>query len=161
MEARTLHSRIYVQRVARQSFGRTITEADIVIMQGHSGISSPTTMDCRMGARPSPSASAFANGTMTFAIGIGADGDRDKTPAPSPTGLRAPLPLSRPRPRGRHGIRTTSPSGAVRFDSENASLWTGERKSARQRTRRARPLMYCDQPFLLAERRDGRGPHDQ
>ena len=54
----------------RQTFGRTITEADIVIHAGHSGDFFPHHMDAEF-CRTQPFGQRIAHGTMTFAIGIG------------------------------------------------------------------------------------------
>lgn len=54
----------------RQSFGRTITEADIVFHAGHSGDFFPHHMDAEWCATQ-PFGRRVAHGTMTFAIGIG------------------------------------------------------------------------------------------
>ncbi|MBL1437718.1 MAG: MaoC family dehydratase N-terminal domain-containing protein [Rhodobacteraceae bacterium] len=54
----------------RQTFGRTITEADIVIHAGHSGDFFPHHMDAEFCATQ-PFGARIAHGTMTFAIGIG------------------------------------------------------------------------------------------
>ncbi len=54
----------------RQSGGRTITEADIVIHAGHSGDFFPHHMDAEF-CRGQPFGQRLAHGTMTFAIGIG------------------------------------------------------------------------------------------
>ncbi len=60
----------YRQGAARTSFGRTITEADIVIHAGHSGDFFPHHMDAQWCATQ-PFGARIAHGTMTFAIGIG------------------------------------------------------------------------------------------
>jgi acyl dehydratase len=54
----------------RETFGRTITEADIVIHAGHSGDFFPHHMDAEWCATQ-PFGRRMAHGTMTFAIGIG------------------------------------------------------------------------------------------
>lgn len=54
----------------RSTFGRTITEADIVIHAGHSGDFFPHHMDEEF-CKAQPFGSRIAHGTMTFAIGVG------------------------------------------------------------------------------------------
>lgn len=60
----------YVVGAARRTFGRTITEADIVFHAGHSGDFFPHHMDAEF-CRGQPFGQRIAHGTMTFAIGIG------------------------------------------------------------------------------------------
>ena len=60
----------YTVGTQRQTFGRTITEADIVIHAGHSGDFFPHHMDAEFCATQ-PFGARIAHGTMTFAIGIG------------------------------------------------------------------------------------------
>ena len=60
----------YVIGDARQTLGRTITEADIVFHAGHSGDFFPHHMDAEW-CRSQPFGQRIAHGTMTFAIGIG------------------------------------------------------------------------------------------
>ena len=54
----------------RETSGRTITEADIVIHAGHSGDYFPHHVDSEF-ARATPFGQRIAHGTMTFTIGIG------------------------------------------------------------------------------------------
>ena len=54
----------------RRTFGRTITEADIVFHAGHSGDFFPHHMDAEF-CKGQPFGERIAHGTMTFAIGIG------------------------------------------------------------------------------------------
>lgn len=54
----------------RRTFGRTITEADIVLHAGHSGDFFPHHMDAEW-CKTQPFGQRVAHGTMTFAIGIG------------------------------------------------------------------------------------------
>lgn len=60
----------YIVGEARQTYGRTITEADIVFHAGHSGDFFPHHMDAEF-CRNQPFGQRIAHGTMTFAIGIG------------------------------------------------------------------------------------------
>jgi len=60
----------YVEGEARRSFGRTITETDIVVHAGHSGDFFPHHMDAEF-CKTQPFGARIAHGTMTFAIGIG------------------------------------------------------------------------------------------
>lgn len=55
---------------ARQTFGRTITETDIVFHAGHSGDYFPHHVDAEF-CKTQPFKERIAHGTMTFAIGIG------------------------------------------------------------------------------------------
>jgi len=60
----------YVVGASRETFGRTITEADIVFHAGHSGDFFPHHMDAEF-CKTQPFGQRVAHGTMTFAIGIG------------------------------------------------------------------------------------------
>lgn len=60
----------YETGASRETFGRTITEADIVFHAGHSGDFFPHHMDAEWCATQ-PFGQRVAHGTMTFAIGIG------------------------------------------------------------------------------------------
>jgi len=55
---------------SRVTFGRTITEADIVFHAGHSGDFFPHHVDAEW-CRTQPFGQRVAHGTMTFTIGIG------------------------------------------------------------------------------------------
>ena len=54
----------------RQTFGRTITEADIVIHAGHSGDFFPHPLDAEF-CKTLPFGQRIAHGTMVFTIGVG------------------------------------------------------------------------------------------
>lgn len=54
----------------RETFGRTITETDIVVHAGHSGDFFPHHMDAEF-CKDQAFGQRIAHGTMTFAIGIG------------------------------------------------------------------------------------------
>lgn len=54
----------------RETSGRTITEADVVIHAGHSGDYFPHHVDAEF-ARTTPFGQRIVHGTMTFTIGIG------------------------------------------------------------------------------------------
>ena len=60
---------------SRCTFGRTITETDIVVHAGHSGDFFPHHMDAEF-CRTQPFGLRIAHGTMTFAIGIGLTASR-------------------------------------------------------------------------------------
>src|ERR1700759_2507502 len=60
----------YAIGTVRESFGRTITEADFVIHAGHSGDSFPHHVDAEW-CKTQPFGQRIAHGTMTFTIGIG------------------------------------------------------------------------------------------
>lgn len=60
----------YVVGSRRETSGRTITEADLVIHAGHSGDYFPHHVDAEF-ARTTSFGQRIAHGTMTFTIGIG------------------------------------------------------------------------------------------
>ena len=60
----------YVLGETRTTYGRTITETDIVIHAGHTGDFFPHHMDAEH-MKSTPFGQRIAHGTMTFAIGIG------------------------------------------------------------------------------------------
>jgi monoamine oxidase len=60
----------YVVGSQRETSGRTITEADLVVHAGHSGDYFPHHVDAEF-ARTTPFGQRIAHGTMTFTIGIG------------------------------------------------------------------------------------------
>ena len=60
----------YVVGQSRETFGRTITEADIIVHAGHTGDFFPHHMDEEF-CKTQPFGKRIAHGTMTFAIGIG------------------------------------------------------------------------------------------
>src|SRR5246127_4480646 len=60
----------YAVGAQRKTFGRTITETDVVVHAGHSGDYFPHHVDAEF-ARRTPFGQRVAHGTMTFAIGIG------------------------------------------------------------------------------------------
>ena len=60
----------YAVGAQRKTFGRTITETDVVVHAGHSGDFFPHHVDAEF-ARTTPFGQRIAHGTMTFAIGIG------------------------------------------------------------------------------------------
>ena len=60
----------YIVGDTRDTFGRTITETDIIFHAGHSGDYFPHHVD-REFCKTQPFKKPIAHGTMTFAIGIG------------------------------------------------------------------------------------------
>jgi acyl dehydratase len=60
----------YVIGSGRESFGRTITEADFVVHAGHTGDFFPHHMDAHWCATQ-PIGQRIAHGTLVFSIGIG------------------------------------------------------------------------------------------
>ncbi|RKF19781.1 dehydratase [Alginatibacterium sediminis] len=54
----------------RQTLGRTITEADIVLHAGHTGDFFPHHMDAQW-CKTQPFKQRIAHGTLTFAVGVG------------------------------------------------------------------------------------------
>lgn len=78
----------------RETFGRTVTEADFVVHAGHTGDFFPHHMDAEF-MKSSPFGQRIAHGTMTFAIGIGLTA-REINPAAFTYGyerLRFPKPV--------------------------------------------------------------------
>lgn len=67
---RPRHFEDYVIGEARQTYGRTITETDLVVHAGHTGDFFPHHMDAEH-MKQSEWGQRIAHGTMTFAIGIG------------------------------------------------------------------------------------------
>lgn len=64
------HFEDYVLGESRTTFGRTITETDVVVHAGHTGDFFPHHMDAEA-MKASQWGQRIAHGTMTFAIGIG------------------------------------------------------------------------------------------
>lgn len=60
----------YVIGDERHTFGRTITETDIILHAGHSGDYFPHHVDMEF-CKTQPFKRPIAHGTMTFAIGVG------------------------------------------------------------------------------------------
>jgi monoamine oxidase len=60
----------YIVGSVRETTGRTITEADIVIHAGHTGDFFPHHLDAEF-CKTTPFGQRIAHGTMTFAIGVG------------------------------------------------------------------------------------------
>ena len=60
----------YVVGDSRGTFGRTITETDIILHAGHAGDYFPHHVDVEF-CKSQPFGRPIAHGTMTFAIGIG------------------------------------------------------------------------------------------
>ena len=70
MNQQKIHFEEYELNSVRETFGRTITEADFVIHAGHSGDFFPHHMDAEW-CKTQPFGQRIAHGTMTFTIGIG------------------------------------------------------------------------------------------
>jgi acyl dehydratase len=70
MNQQKIHFEDYELNSVRETFGRTITEADFVIHAGHSGDFFPHHMDAEW-CKTQPFGQRIAHGTMTFTIGIG------------------------------------------------------------------------------------------
>ncbi len=70
MNSETTYFEDYATGEVRETFGRTITESDIVVHAGHSGDFFPHHMDEEF-CKTQPFGKRIAHGTMTFAIGIG------------------------------------------------------------------------------------------
>jgi monoamine oxidase len=69
------HFEDYIIGQVRETFGRTITEADFVVHAGHSGDFFPHHLDAEF-AKTTPFGQRIAHGTMTFTIGIGLTANR-------------------------------------------------------------------------------------
>lgn len=70
MNQQKIHFEDYQLNSVRETFGRTITEADFVIHAGHSGDFFPHHLDAEW-CKAQPFGQRIAHGTMTFTIGIG------------------------------------------------------------------------------------------
>src|SRR5437773_8193219 len=70
MNQQKIHFEDYELNSVRETFGRTITEADFVIHAGHSGDFFPHHVDAEW-CKTTPFGQRIAHGTMTFTIGIG------------------------------------------------------------------------------------------
>src|SRR5438874_332857 len=70
MNQQKIHFEDYELNSVRETFGRTITEADFVIHAGHSGDFFPHHMDAEW-CKTQPFGQRIAHGTLTFTIGIG------------------------------------------------------------------------------------------
>ena len=70
MNQQKIHFEDYQLNSVRETFGRTITEADFVIHAGHSGDFFPHHLDAEW-CKTQPFGQRIAHGTMTFTIGIG------------------------------------------------------------------------------------------
>jgi monoamine oxidase len=70
MNQQKIHFEDYELNSVRETFGRTITEADFVIHAGHSGDFFPHHTDAEW-CKTQPFGQRIAHGTMTFTIGIG------------------------------------------------------------------------------------------
>jgi acyl dehydratase len=138
----------YVQGEARQSFGRTITEADIVIHAGHSGDFFPHHMDAEWCATQ-PFGQRIAHGTMTFAIGIGLTAT-EINPRAFTYGyerLRFPAPV-----HAGDTIRTTVTIGALSDDPKRPG-YGRVTEICETKNQKGQTVMYCEH-ILLAERRE-------
>jgi len=138
----------YVQGEARQSFGRTITEADIVIHAGHSGDFFPHHMDAEWCATQ-PFGQRIAHGTMTFAIGIGLTAT-EINPRAFTYGyerLRFPAPV-----HAGDTIRTTVTIGPLSDDPKRPA-YGRVTEICETKNQKGQTVMYCEH-ILLAERRE-------
>lgn len=140
----------YVEGEARQTLGRTITEADIVFHAGHSGDFFPHHMDAEW-CRGQPFGQRIAHGTMTFAIGIGLTAT-EINPRAMTYGydrLRFPKPVF-----AGDTIRTTVTVGPRRDDPKRP--WLGfVTELCATLNQRGETVMACDH-ILLVERRTPR-----
>jgi acyl dehydratase len=137
----------YVEGEARQTLGRTITEADIVFHAGHSGDFFPHHMDAEF-CRGQPFGQRIAHGTMTFAIGIGLTAT-EINPVAMTYGyerLRFPKPVF-----AGDTIRTTVTIGARRDDPKRPAHGIVTEICATT-NQHGQTVMYCEH-LLLVERR--------
>jgi len=70
MSSQTTYFEDYAVGESRETSGRTITEADIILHAGHTGDFFPHHVDEEF-CKTQPFGRRIAHGTMTFAIGIG------------------------------------------------------------------------------------------
>jgi len=137
----------YVQGAARHSFGRTITEADIVFHAGHTGDFFPHHMDAEWCATQ-PFGVRIAHGTMTFAIGIGLTATQIN-PRAFTYGyerLRFPAPV-----HAGDTIRTTVTVGALEGDPKRPAHGRVT-EICETVNQSGKTVMYCEH-ILLVERR--------
>ena len=137
----------YVLGASRQTFGRTITEADIVFHAGHTGDFFPHHMDAEF-CKSQPFGQRIAHGTMTFAIGIGLTATQIN-PRAMTYGyerLRFPKPVF-----AGDTIRTTVTIGRKADDPKRPAHGQVV-EICETRNQRGETVMYCEH-ILLVERK--------
>ena len=137
----------YEVGAARNTLGRTITEADIVFHAGHSGDFFPHHMDAEF-CKGQAFGQRIAHGTMTFAIGIGLTATQIN-PRAMTYGyerLRFPKPVF-----AGDTIRTTVTIGRKSDDAKRPAHGQVV-EFCETRNQRGETVMYCEH-ILLVEKR--------
>jgi len=137
----------YEVGAARNTLGRTITEADIVFHAGHSGDFFPHHMDAEF-CKGQAFGQRIAHGTMTFAIGIGLTATQIN-PRAMTYGyerLRFPKPVF-----AGDTIRTTVTIGRKGDDAKRPAHGQVV-EFCETRNQRGETVMYCEH-ILLVEKR--------
>lgn len=132
----------------RQTLGRTITEADMVIHAGHSGDYFPHHVDAEF-CKTQPFKERIAHGTMTFTIGIGLTATQIN-PRAFTYGyerLRFPKPVY-----AGDTIRSTVTIGSKADDLKRPGFGQVT-ETVETRNQSGETVMYCEH-ILLAERRE-------
>lgn len=135
----------------RRTFGRTITETDIVVHAGHSGDFFPHHMDAEF-CKTQPFGQRIAHGTMTFAIGIGLTATQIN-PRAFTYGyerLRFPTPV-----HAGDTIRTKVTVGRKAPDAKRPGFGQVV-EICETLNQNDATVMYCEH-ILLVEMRDGQG----
>lgn len=138
----------YRSGAVRRTFGRTISEADMVLHAGHSGDFFPHHMDEEW-CRTQPFGTRIAHGTMTFTIGIGLTATQ-VNPRAFTYGyerLRFPTPV-----RAGDTLRTTVTIGALEDDPKRPA-YGRVTEICETTNQKGETVMYCEH-ILLAERRE-------
>lgn len=132
---------------SRQTFGRTITETDIVVHAGHSGDFFPHHMDAEF-CRTQPFGQRIAHGTMTFAIGIGLTASRINPHAMTYgyERLRFPNPVF-----AGDTIRTTVTIGRKADDAKRPTHGQVV-EICETVNQHGKTVMYCEHILLVAKR---------
>lgn len=141
----------YVVGARRETFGRTITETDIVLHAGHSGDYYPHHVDVEF-CKTQPFKRPIAHGTMTFAIGIGLTA-REMNPRAMTYGyerLRFPRPVF-----AGDTIRTVVTIKSKEVDEKR--LGYGQVIEATEVTNQHGEVVMVVDHILLVERREGTG----
>lgn len=141
----------YETGARRTTFGRTISEADVVFHAGHSGDFFPHHMDAEW-CKTQPFGARIAHATMTFAIGIGLTATQIN-PRAFTYGyerLRFPAPVYIG-----DTIRTTVTIGPLEDDPKRDG-YGRVTEICETKNQDGKTVMYCEH-ILLAERRQSRG----
>lgn len=142
----------YMLGEKRVTFGRTITEADMVIHAGHSGDYFPHHVDAEW-CKTQPFKKPIAHGTMTFTIGIGLTATQIN-PRAFTYGyerLRFPNPVY-----AGDTIHTEVTIGSLEDDPKRPD-YGRVTEVCEVKNQNGRTVMYCEH-ILLAERKTGTLP---